>query len=187
MSIRSLRHFGTALLCATLGLSALTAQAAPPAPTAKEILATALQQAQQQHKNVLLVFSASWCGPCHLYERFLEDPQMKSITEKAFVVARVDVGERPGDPRHTDTPGGTALRSSLGSSPEPGFPFLVITSQAGQPLINSNLNGKLGDNIGYPMLPREIDWYIAMLKQAAPALSADDIAAQQAWLKAHAH
>jgi thiol-disulfide isomerase/thioredoxin len=171
----------TLLACA----SALTTPAFA-APTADALFTQGKADAAQQHKHILLVFSASWCGPCKFYERFLEDPEMKAITERAFVVERIDVGERPNDPRHADTPGGVSLRSALGGVQEPGFPFIVITDESGSPIVNSYRNGDTNDNIGYPVLPTEIDWYIEMLKRGAPGLSAADLTATRIWLKAHA-
>jgi thiol-disulfide isomerase/thioredoxin len=153
--------------------------------TADALFARAKAEAKAEHKNVLLVFSASWCGPCKLYERFLQDPQLKPITEKAFEIQRVDVGERPGDPKHADTLGGVALRTALGAVGEPGFPFLVITDEDGNPIINSYRNGKVGDNIGYPALAVEIDWYVEMLRRAAPSLSSGDLDATRTWLRKH--
>jgi len=43
----------------------------------------------------------------------------------------------------------------------------------------------VGDNVGYPALPAEIDWYIEMLRRAAPSLSSDDLAATRTWLRKH--
>lgn len=174
----------TAILAAAILAAALAAPAFA-APTADDLFTQAKAQAMQQHKNVLLVFSASWCGPCKFYERFLEDPQMKSITETAFVLERIDVGERPGDSRHADTPGGEQLRAALGAVKEPGFPFIVITGENGSPVVNSYRNGNPNDNIGYPVLLQEIDWYIEMLKRGAPNLSQEDLAATRTWLKTH--
>ena len=140
------------------GTLALSMPVAAAAQSADSLFHAAQAKAQMEHKNVLLVFSASWCGPCHLYERFLDDPQMRPITGKAFVVQRIDVGENPNDQKHQNTPGGEKLRSSMGADAEPGFPFIAITDENGKLLVNSDVNGKKGDNVGYPAIPREIDW-----------------------------
>lgn len=153
--------------------------------TADAMFARAKAEAKAEHKNILAVFSASWCGPCKLYERFLQDPQMKPITEEAFVIQRFDVGEHPGDPRHADTPGAVALRSALGAVHEPGFPFIVMTDGDGNPIVNSYRNGNSNANIGYPASAAEIDWYLDMLKRAAPSLSPGDLAATRKWLHNH--
>ena len=169
-------------LCAALLMAPMWGAAQE---TADALFAKAKAEAKQEHKNVLLVFSASWCGPCKLYERFLEDGKMRSITEKAFVVQRIDVGERPGDKKHADTPGGVALRTALGAVNEPGFPFLVMTDADGKPIVNSYRDGDPAKNIGYPALPEEIVYYEEMLKRAAPTLSPAEVAATRSWLKAH--
>jgi thiol-disulfide isomerase/thioredoxin len=169
-------------LAVALAAPALTAQT----ETADGLFADAKAAATVEHKNVLLVFSASWCGPCKLYERFLEDAPMKAITEKAFVVQRIDVGERPHDPNHADTPGGVGLRTALGAKGEPGFPFLVITDENGQPIVNSYRSSEADSNIGYPAVPVEFNWYIEMLKRGAPSLAAADLKATRKWLEQHA-
>ena len=175
------------LAAAVVFASALTGSSYASAQTADALFSQAKSAAQSQHKNVLMVFSASWCGPCKLYERFLQDPQMKPITEKAFVVQRIDVVEMPNDSKHSDTPGGVALRTALGASAsdEPGFPFLIITDANGQPIVNSYRNGNTSDNIGYPAVPQEFDWYLEMLKRGAPSLSPADMAATRTWLQNH--
>lgn len=178
-------HRKFALAAVLAAVLAAPAFAAPP-ETADALFARAKAEAKTEHKNVLLVFSASWCGPCKLYERFLQDPKMKPIEEKAFVIQRIDVGEHKDDPMHANTPGGDTLRSALGAEQEPGFPWLVITDENGKPLVNSYRGGDTNGNVGYPAAPEEIDWYIEMLKLSAPSLSPDDLAATRTWLKKHA-
>jgi hypothetical protein len=78
-----------------------------------------------------------------------------------------------------------ALRTALGADGEPGFPFIVMTGDSGEPLANSYLNGKTDGNVGYPALPLEIDWYVAIMKHAAPALTAQDLKATHEWLQMH--
>jgi hypothetical protein len=77
------------------------------------------------------------------------------------------------------------LRAALGAKGEPGFPFIEMTDENGKPIVNSYIDGKPDENIGYPVLPQEIDWYMEMLKRAAPTLSAADLDTTRSWLKTH--
>lgn len=168
-------------------LPALASQ--PPEPNADAILADAKSQASAEHKHILAVFSASWCGPCHLFERFLDDPTTGPIINQAFVVARFDIGERPNDPHHADTPGAEKLTASLGGG-EAGYPFIIMLDAAGHPIVDSIRPGQRtasDGNIGYPALPVEIDWFMHMLQQAAPSLSPQQTAALRDWLQQHSH
>jgi hypothetical protein len=178
-------------LCLFLAAFATTSPARAqnqPAPfDAAGILQQAEATARTTHRNVLLVFSASWCGPCHLFEAFLRDPATGPIMDQSFVIARFDVGEHPGDKRHTDTPGAVALRASLNGA-DPGYPFLVVVDPTGKTIVNSYrpVKGKApgaDTNIGYPALPEEIDWFMEMMRQSAPSMSAKEMDTLRSWLK----
>lgn len=206
MSGVSLRQYCPALLSTALAFCTIptaNAELRPsPAPhamfesgvtglNADQILAQAKSQAAATHRDILLVFSASWCGPCHLFEAFLRDPATGPIMDKNFVVARFDVGERPGDKRHGDTPGAVSLRASLDGA-DPGYPFLVIMNPEGKVIVNSyrpvpGKNHGAETNIGYPALPVEIDWFMQMLRQSAPAISPAESDIIRHWLQQRGH
>jgi len=173
----------TAALLATAGIAAAQAPALPPA---HDVMAKAEARAAAEHKNILLSFSASWCGPCKMFERFLEDPAIHPIMEKAFVMDRLDVGEHPTDTKHADSPGGEDLLASLGGK-NTGYPYIVMVTPGGKPIVNSLRGGAPAGNVGYPALPVEVDWFMDMLQKAAPSLTADDRATIHTWLTAHGH
>ena len=76
----------TLSLAAILAFVSLLAAPAPAQQTAADLFAHAKADARAEHKNVLAVFSASWCGPCKLYERFLEDPRLAFAPELVALV-----------------------------------------------------------------------------------------------------
>jgi len=173
----------TALIAAAL----LVPTALHAEPTADQILAQARATAAAQHKNILLIFSASWCGPCHMFQHFLDDPTIAPIMNKAFVITTLDADEHPTDTKHHDTPGAVDLRAKLGGAAV-GIPYLVMLTPAGHPIVNSlrpDPSAPAGGNIGYPAVPAEIEWFMQMLQRSAPTLTPQDTATIHAWLTAH--
>jgi hypothetical protein len=91
------------------------------------------------------------------------------------VIARLDVQER-GDKVSLNTPGGWALAGQLGAK-DPSLPFFVFLDEHGKLIANSYrpVPGKPdGANIGHPMEPEEIDYFMVMLRKAVPAISPAD-------------
>jgi thioredoxin-related protein len=176
-----------ALACALL-VSVFAAAAPQQPPTADNIFASAKAAAARQHKGIFLVFGASWCGPCHELEAFLADKQMGPLIDKHFVVADLRVEEERGKHPELNTPGGEKLLADLGGK-DSGVPFIVFLDTQGRPIVNSlrPVQGKAkGENVGYPVLPEEIDWFMTMLQKAVPAMSQPDARAIEAWLRAAA-
>src|ERR1035437_403854 len=170
-------------------LAAVDAAPVPALPSADDVMAQAEASAAAGHKNIMLVFSASWCGPCRMYEALLKDPKTGPIIDRYFVIANLDVGEKPSDKRHANSPGAEALESSLGGATA-GYPFIVFLDPTGKPIVNSFrpiMGSATGDNIGYPALPEEIDWFMKMLQQGAPALSHKEASTIQNWLQQRGH
>lgn len=185
-------HFiAAAALVITLAASPLMLRAATPnaGSSAAEILQAAESQARAGHKNIMVEFGASWCINCKLYDRLLNDPSMHAILSRHFVFAAMDTGERPGNTLYADTPGGVSFENSIGGK-NAGWPFLVILSTDGRPIVDSyrpDPKSKTGkNNIGYPVAPEEVDWFIEMLRRGAPSISQQDLTSVRAWLTARA-
>ncbi|MGH9513789.1 MAG: thioredoxin family protein [Terriglobales bacterium] len=185
--MRRIRVLSVALLLVSFS-AAVSAQG--PA-NAEDILAKAKFSAVEQHKNILLVFGASWCGYCKRFQAFLDSPEIEPIIEKNFVVAHVSVEEELGKKPFLNNPGGAEMLSRFGGDSHGGIPFIVFLDPNGKLIVNSNRiagdgtsrANKRNTNIGYPTEPEEIDWFMVMLKQAAPTLSDSDRRTVEDWLR----
>ena len=146
-----------------LGLLAIvtSAWAAPTPPAAGTLLKSAEVKAGREHKNVLLIFHASWCGWCHKLDDLLNSAAFKPAFDKSYVIVHVTVLE---DAAHKadENPGGQALLDSLGGK-SGGIPFFAIFDPTG---------AKLGDslaptNIGYPSEPSEVTHFMGLMKRTS--------------------
>jgi hypothetical protein len=78
---------------------------------------------------------------------------------------------------------GQEVADRLGKPANSGIPWLVILDAAGEKLINSD--GPKG-NIGYPFEPREIEFFLTMLKATATRMGDEQLAEVEAILKENA-
>ena len=159
---------------------------APVPPSADQVLAQAEATAKAEHKKILLVFSASWCGPCHELERFLGDPTVRSVMDKRFVMAYLDVMENKKGQLHASSPGGELEMVKLGGGGE-GVPYFAMLDDAGEWITDSKMPAGDGppENFGYPSGSDQIDWFIHMLKKAAPDMAAEDVKTLRDFLEKH--
>jgi thioredoxin-related protein len=179
----NLRRRGTLLLLALVVWISLSA--GQQRQSADQIFSSAKAAAAKDHRHIFLVFGASWCGPCHELEAFLQDRQMRPLVNKHFVVAELAVEEERGKHPELNTPGGDKLRTDLNGK-DSGVPFIVFLDEQGKPVINSYRDNKPGENIGYPVLPEEIAWFMTMLQKTLPGQTSADARAIENWLKAAA-
>jgi thioredoxin-related protein len=178
-----MRKRGLILLFTILSLVPILAQ--QNIPGAGQILADGKRQAAAEHKNIFLIFGASWCGPCHRFDQFLEAPEVSAIIQKYFVVARLSIDEQYGKHPELNTPGGDELVTKFGGT-KGGVPFLVFLDNNGGLIANSNRmksHAADGGNIGYPDSPEEIDWFMTMLRRAVPSLPKDEAQVVEGWLR----
>ena len=87
---------GTRVAAAVLAIGCgMTAYAAEkifdPTRDAVKDLRAAEQQAQAEHKNILMDVGGNWCRWCILVDRTLsQDPELHALLEKNYVVLRVN-------------------------------------------------------------------------------------------------
>jgi hypothetical protein len=179
-----IRRLSLVLALAVLAQLGATVAAAQTPPTAASVLDAAKSPASFEHKNVLAIFHASWCGWCKQFDKFLDDAANKPIMDKYFVRAYFTVQERE-DKKALNTPGGDELLNSVGGGTA-GLPFFAFLDAKGALLANTLRPGKDGkpDNIGHPVQPEEVDWFMVMLGKAVPTMSPGERETLEKWLRA---
>jgi thiol-disulfide isomerase/thioredoxin len=156
-------------LTVLLFISTLAALAAPP--TAEQVLTDAKAKAATG-KAIFVHFGASWCGWCKRLDAFLERPDIRPVFDKYFIPVKLVVQENDKN-KALENPGSDAVLKKLGGPA--GLPYSAFLDRDGKLIVNSNRNGEKGQNIGYPSQPGEIDWFVVMMKKAAPKMADADL------------
>jgi len=125
-----------------------------------------LSKAQNEQKNLFMVFGFEKCGWCRIFSRYHHDPEVILILSKFFIVSEID---------YDKTPDGKELYRTYGST---GFPSWVIMDNSGKVLISSEapVPGVKSRtyNIGYPSKKDEMDYYIFAIRKAAPLITSSE-------------
>ncbi len=166
-------------LVAVFSLTAFLANAAEPLPSADHLISAAEKQAAAGNKAIFVHFGASWCGWCKRLDAFLEKPAIKPVFEKYFVPVKLVVQEKD---KATENPGAEEWLKKMGGPS--GLPYSAFLNAKGEVIVNSKRDG---NNIGYPAEPAEIDWFIHMMKQAAPNMAPDDLKTIETALRSFKH
>jgi hypothetical protein len=85
-----------------------------------------------------------------------------------------------------NTPGGDELAARWGGG-KAGLPFIAFADGKGELIVNSLRvpeDGTKGGNIGHPWEPHEVDWFLFMLRKAAPKMTPGETATIEKWLRA---
>ncbi len=157
------------LAIALLTISSATLLAEPP-PSSDKVMAEVKQKAAAENKTIFVHFGASWCIWCKRLDAFLDRPDIKPVFEKYFVPVKLDVQEHD-DKKNLENPGADKLMAKLDGT-KGGLPYFAFLTVSGEPIANSMNNG---DNVGYPAEPGEIDYFLRIIKKAAPQMTDADI------------
>jgi len=147
--------------------------------SADEVLKQAYTQAAKEHKKVMLIFHASWCGWCKKMEASLNDLSCKQMIDNNYVIATLDVLEQPAK-KNLENPGSTEALAKFHGE-KSGLPFWLILDEKGKVLGDSQVRPKgasldtYGDNVGCPASESEVAYFVQLLKSTSK-LSDDDLA-----------
>ena len=134
----------------------------------------AVAKAHAEKKGVLIKFSASWCGPCIGFDRFLFDTTgVGAIMQKYFVIVPLIALENP--PKDVlNTPGAEKLAAEMsggGALASTGIPYFFMLNGDGVKTGDSN-NMPDKTNIGQPVSKVEVESFDRLLQVTAPLMTA---------------
>lgn len=148
----------------------LSVAAQKTAKPANEILAAAYKQAGEQHKNVMVIFHAGWCGWCKKMDASINNADCKKMFDDNYVIVHLTVHETDAKKKE-ENPGADDMLKKYNAFDE-GIPFWLLYDKDGKLLANSfiqDANGKMS-NIGCPASEKEVAAFVKIL-QATSLLS----------------
>jgi thiol:disulfide interchange protein len=161
-----------ALLMATAPLAAQTSPPnSTPPPTAQVLVDQAVATAKAEHKNVLVYFSASWCGWCHRFATFLDSSDgAGKLMRDNFVVVQLDALES-GAKVAQENPGARELLDAMSGGANTGIPFYFVLDGSGKKIADSLIMPG-HRNVGHPAQPDEVVAFVKQLESIAPRMNA---------------
>lgn len=161
-----MKKFATILMICLFAFTHTNAQTNPA--SANDILKEAKLEAAKTHKNVFVIFHASWCIWCHRMDSAMNDPKIKSFFDKNYVIRHLTVDESK-DKKDLENPGASELRDQYHGDGQ-GIPFWFILDKDGKLLADSRIvdaNGNIGNSVGCPAEPQEVNYFIEVLKKSS--------------------
>ncbi len=153
-----MKMYISALLALALACTTLAAQdEKAKTPSAKEIFTEGMTKAREAKKQLFLVFGSPGCGWCVKLQQYHDMPEVAKILGKYFVIVKVDTVKNAG---------GQEMFLKYGK--ERGVPAFTIIDAEEKVVADS---GDLGENIGFPMEPQEVEQYFKMLQKACPSMT----------------
>ncbi len=137
--------------------------------SASEVIKEAKAEAAKTHRNIFVIFHASWCVWCHRMDTAMNDVTVKSFFDKNYVIEHLTVDESK-DKKDLENPGAAALLTNYHGGNQ-GIPYWLILDKNGNLLADSRLHSDggevMGNNVGCPVKPDEVSYFINVLKKTS--------------------
>jgi|RhiMetdeSRZDD1v2_1073273.scaffolds.fasta_scaffold03306_17 thiol-disulfide isomerase/thioredoxin len=166
------------LFLPVLLLVAVTGFAQAP-PTANTVMNLAMQRATREHKNVFIIFHASWCGWCHRMDSLMNSAECRKFFADNYVVEHLTVMESK-DNKNLENAGGEEVLKKYNGEKQ-GIPFWLVFDAKGNLLADCQMRpdgaglDTRGENTGCPATKEEVAHFIKVLKKTS-SLKADQLA-----------
>lgn len=158
-------------LCVLVLLGSLFRSGAQKPTPANEMLKSAFEKAEQERKNVFVMFTASWCVNCHiLKDSVLESKFSKSLFEENYVVVYLTALEST-EKKFLENPGATQLyqKYTAKAGKSVGIPFYIVLNPKGKILGDAFMLNEKKEltNIGRPHTFYEIYAFLELLSKTS--------------------
>jgi thioredoxin-related protein len=142
-----------------------------PAPTAEEVLAPAFKQAAAEHKNIIVIFHASWCSWCKKMDASMNDPLIGKFFTDNYITVHLTVEESAKN-KQLENAGAWELKKKYNGD-KAGLPFWLIMDKNRNLIADSYIRpagaplSMPGKSIGCPANDDEVQAFIDALKKSS--------------------
>lgn len=162
-----------------LAVFTIAAGKAQQPPAASDVLKEAYATAAKEHKKVMIIFHASWCGWCRKMDSSLNDASVKDFFDKNYVIRHLTILESKGK-EALESPGALELNKKWGGENQ-GLPYWVVLDKNGKILGDSQRIPS--ENVGCPAQPEEVAHFITVLKKSSSIADAQVSLVEKRFLK----
>lgn len=144
-------------------------------PDAASVLKEAQEEAIKTNKSVFIIFHASWCIWCHRMDNAMDEPALKPLFERNYIIKHLTIDERA-KRKNMENPGASIILAKYHGEGS-GIPYWFILDKNGNLIADSRLvndSGSRTQNVGCPTSVEEVNYFIDVLKKSSD-LNAEEL------------
>jgi thiol-disulfide isomerase/thioredoxin len=155
--------------------------------SADQTMQEAMQQAAKEKKNIMVIFHASWCGWCRKMDSSINDKTCKKFFDDNYVIMHM-VAYESADKKTLENPGVYQFLRKYNSD-NLGLPSWLVFDKDGNLLADSQIKPDgasittKGENVGCPATPKEVAYFIDVLKKTGHLSAAQKAAVEKRFLQ----
>jgi thiol-disulfide isomerase/thioredoxin len=136
---------------------------------ASHLVDSVFQKAKAEKKNVFILFTATWCGPCNDLKRAIYDDYNRQYFENNYVTLEL-YGSELGDKKKNENTGSKAIILKYDGDTS-ALPYWVILNSKGVKLqdnyIKTDSNSVKKENIGFSFMPENLKQFLDFIKKTS--------------------